>query len=57
VYQKGGQEYGYVVQQYLRCEFGVQDSKKRLDFDSLRSLVYSGVVAPLGEDYKKYSLY
>ncbi|PVH68987.1 hypothetical protein DL98DRAFT_506266 [Cadophora sp. DSE1049] len=57
VYDKGGPEYGYVVQRCLRCEFGVQDRKKRLDFDTFRSLVYSGVVAPLEEDYKKYSLY
>jgi hypothetical protein len=56
VYMKGGSEYGYVVQRCLRCEFGVRDSMKRLDLDTFRSLVYEGVVAPLEEDYKKYSL-
>jgi hypothetical protein len=57
VYEKGGSEYGYVCQRCLRCEFGVQDSKKRLDLDTFRHLVYEGVVAPLEEDLKKYSLY
>jgi hypothetical protein len=56
VYQKGGQEYGYVVQRCLRCEFGIQDSNNRLDF-AFRSLLYNSVVVPLEEDYKKYSLY
>jgi len=56
VYMKGGSEYGYVVQRCLRCEFGVQDNK-RLDLDTFRSLVYEDVVAPLEEDYKRYSIY
>lgn len=57
VYMKGGTEYGYVVQRCLRCEFGIQDSKKIFDFDGFRSLIYNFVVEPLEEDYKKYSLY
>ena len=57
VYSKGGTQYGYVVQRCLKCEFGVQDSQKQLDFDAFRGLVYEGVVAPLEEDLKKYSLY
>lgn len=57
VYSKGGTQYGYVVQRCLKCEFGIQDSKKQLDFDAFRGLVYEGVVAPLEEDLRKYSLY
>lgn len=57
VYDEGGTQYGYVVQRCLKCEFGIQDSKKQLDFDAFRGLVYEGVVAPLEEDLKKYSLY
>jgi len=56
VYSIGGTQYGYVVQRCLKCEFGIQDSKKQLDFDAFRGLVYEGVVAPL-EDLRKYSLY
>jgi hypothetical protein len=57
VYREGGDEYGYVVQRCLRCEFGVQDSRKKLDFDGFRNLVYEGVLEPLKSDYKQYSLY
>ncbi len=57
VYSKGGTQYGYVVQRCLKCEFGIQDSKKQLDLDAFRGLVYEGVVAPLEEDLKNYSLY
>lgn len=44
------------VQRCLRCEFGVQDSKKQRDFDASRDLVYEGVLAPLEDDLKRYSL-
>ena len=57
VYDEGGDQYGYVVQRCLKCEFGIQDSRKQLDFDAFRRLVYNGVVAPLEENLKKYSLY
>lgn len=57
VYRKGGDNYGYVVQRCLRCEFGVRDSQKRLDSDTFRCFVYEGVLLPLREDYEKYSLY
>jgi hypothetical protein len=53
VYREGGMEYGYVCQRCLRCEFGIQDSRKRLDVDAFRRLVYEGVVTPLEEDLKK----
>lgn len=56
VYEEQGMQYGYVVQRCLKCEFGVQDSKKQLDFDAFRALVYEGVLAPLEEDLKRYSL-
>ena len=56
VYDEQGLQYGFVVQRCLRCEFGVQDSKKQLDFDSFRALVYEGVLAPLEDDLKRYSL-
>jgi hypothetical protein len=55
VYAEGGTQYGYVVQRCLRCEFGVQDSKKNLNLDTFRSLVYEGVLAPLVEIHKKYA--
>ncbi len=57
VYDEGGDQYGHVVQQCLKCEFGIQDSQKQLDFDAFRRLVYKGVVAPLEENLKKYSLH
>lgn len=57
VYQEGGDDYGYVVQRCLRCEFQGQDSLKKLDVPRFRSLVYEGVLEPLMNDYKKYSLY
>lgn len=56
VYDEQGLQYGYVVQRCLKCEFGVQDSKKQLDIDAFRALVYEGVLAPLENDLKKYSL-
>ena len=57
VYSKGGDRYGYVVQRCLRCEFGVQDSKKKLDLSTFRTLVYDGVLIPLKDNYEKYSLW
>ncbi|PVH81336.1 hypothetical protein DL98DRAFT_458239 [Cadophora sp. DSE1049] len=57
VYQEGGDDYGYVVQRCLRCEFQGQDSLKKLDVLKFRGLVYEGVLGPLVNDYKKYSLY
>ena len=56
VYDEQGMQYGYVVQRCLRCEFGVQDSKKQLDFGSFHDLVYEGVLAPLEDDLKRYLL-
>lgn len=56
VYDEQGTQYGYVVQRCLRCEFGFQDSKKRLEIDAFRAAVYEGVLAPLEEDLKRYSL-
>ena len=56
VYEEQGMQYGYVVQRCLKCEFGVQDSKKQLDNDAFRALVYEGVLAPLEDDLKRYSL-
>lgn len=54
VYNEQGMEYGYVVQRCLRCEFGVQDSLKRFEFEAFRAKVYEGVVAPLEQDLKRY---
>jgi hypothetical protein len=56
VFEEGGDEYGRVVQRCLRCEFGIQDSMKRLDFDKFRALVYEGVVAPLEQDLNQFCL-
>lgn len=56
VYDEQGMQYGHVVQRCLKCEFGVQDSKKQLDIDAFRALVYEGVLAPLEDDLKRYSL-
>lgn len=56
VYDEQGRQYGYVVQRCLKCEFGLQDSKKQLDIDAFRALVYEGVLAPLEDDLKRYSL-
>jgi hypothetical protein len=54
VFDEGGLTYGQVVQRCLRCEFGIEDRKKRLDFDVFRYLVYEGVVAPLEEVYRPF---
>lgn len=56
VYDEQGTQYGHVVQRCLKCEFGLQDSKKQLDIDAFRALVYEGVLAPLEDDLKRYSL-
>ncbi|KAL9034495.1 MAG: hypothetical protein Q9180_005374 [Flavoplaca navasiana] len=56
VYDEQGTQYGYVVQRCLRCEFGFQDSKKRLEVDAFRAAVYEGVIAPLEEDLRRYAL-
>jgi hypothetical protein len=56
VFDEGGGEYGRVVQRCLRCEFGIQDSLKTLDFDRFRALVYEGVVAPLEQDLNQFCL-
>lgn len=56
VFDEGGGEYGRVVQRCLRCEFGIQDNLKRLDFDRFRALVYEGVIAPLEQDLKQFSI-
>ncbi|KAL8882776.1 MAG: hypothetical protein Q9198_000284 [Flavoplaca austrocitrina] len=56
VYEEQGTQYGYVVQRCLRCEFGFQDSKKRLEVDAFRAAVYEGVIAPLEEDLRRYTL-
>ncbi|KAL8753446.1 MAG: hypothetical protein Q9199_005043 [Rusavskia elegans] len=56
VYDEQGTQYGYVVQRCLRCEFGFQDSRKRLEIDAFRAAVYEGVLAPLEGDLKRYSL-
>lgn len=56
VFDEGGCEYGRVVQRCLKCEFGIQDSMKRLDFDKFRALVYEGVVAPLEQDLHQFCL-
>lgn len=56
VYDEQGMQYGYVVQCCLKCEFGVQESMKQLNHNAFRALVYEGVLAPLEDDLKKYSL-
>ncbi|KAL8849068.1 MAG: hypothetical protein Q9221_005912 [Calogaya cf. arnoldii] len=56
VYDEQGTQYGYVVQRCLKCEFGFQDSKKRLQIDAFRAAVYEGVLAPLEEELKRYTL-
>jgi hypothetical protein len=56
VYREGGDQYGYVVQRCLRCEFQGQDSKK-LDDNKFRTFVYEGILEPLKADYKQFSLY
>ncbi|KAI4209557.1 MAG: hypothetical protein L6R36_009532, partial [Xanthoria steineri] len=50
VYDEQGTQYGYVVQRCLRCEFGFQDSMKRLEIEEFRAAVYEGVLVPLEED-------
>ena len=56
VYNEQGTQYGHVVQRCLKCEFGIQSSRKQLDFDAFRVLVYEGVLAPLEDDLKRYSI-
>ena len=56
VYSEQGTQYGYVVQRCLRCEFGVQDSRKQLEIEAFRTLVYEGVLAPLEEDLARYNV-
>ena len=56
VYDEQGTQYGHVVQRCLKCEFGIQDSKKQLDVDAFHALVYEGVLAPLEDNLKRYSL-
>lgn len=56
VYSEQGTQYGYVVQRCLKCEFGIQSSGKQLDSDTFRALVYEGVLAPLEEDLRRYSI-
>ena len=56
VYMEGGDQYGYVVQRCLRCEFLGQDSRKKLDDNRFRRFVYEGVLEPLKDDYKHFSL-
>ena len=57
VFEKAGTNYGFVVQRCLRCQFELQDSKKQLDFDVFKRLVYEGVLAPLEKDLKQFSLH
>lgn len=57
VYQKGGSNYGDVVQRCLKCEFNITPKEKKLNVEKFRLLVYEGVVAPLEDNYKKYLLY
>jgi hypothetical protein len=57
VFEEGGDRYGSVVQRCLKCEFPVQDRKKKLELDTFRGLFYEGVLVPLEEDYNKYSLW
>ena len=56
VYDEQGTQYGHVVQRCLKCEFGIQDSKKQLDIEAFHALVYEGVLAPLEDILKRYSL-
>lgn len=56
VYNEQGTQYGHVVQRCLKCEFGIQSSRKQLDLDTFRALVYEGVLAPLEEDLRRYSI-
>jgi hypothetical protein len=56
VYRQGGENYGYVVQRCLKCEFRVPESKKKLDLDTFRRHVYEGVLAPLQKDYQNFPL-
>ena len=56
VYDEQGTQYGYVVQRCLRCEFGFQDSMKRLEIEGFRAAVYEGVLVPLEEDLNRYSV-
>jgi hypothetical protein len=56
VLDEGGGDYGRVVQRCLRCESGIQESWKTLDFDRFRALVYEGVIAPLGQDLNQFCL-
>lgn len=56
VYTKWGDEYGYVVQRCLKCDFGTRESMLQLDFDAFRGCVYEGVLAPLEERLQLYSL-
>lgn len=56
VYTKWGDEYGYVVQRCLKCDFGTRESMMQLDFDAFRGCVYEGVLAPLEERLQLYSL-
>ena len=56
VYEEQGTQYGQVVQRCLKCEFGIQDSKKQLDIGAFHALVYEGVLAPLEDNLKRFSL-
>lgn len=57
VYREGGDQYGYVVQRCLRCEFQGQDCQKKLDNHRFRTFVYEGVLEHLKADYNQFSLY
>ena len=56
VFDEAGSDYGYVVQRCLRCEFRIQDSRKQLDVNAFRDLVFEGVVAPLETELGRYDL-
>jgi hypothetical protein len=44
VYQEGGDQYGYVVQRCLKCEFQGQDSMKKLSVPRFKGFVYEYVL-------------
>jgi hypothetical protein len=57
VYQEGGDQYGYVVQRCLKCEFQGQDSMKKLSVPRFKGFVYEYILRPLKTDYEQFSLY
>lgn len=54
VFDEGGEQYAYVVQRCLKCEFGLLDREKHLDSDYFKGLVYEGVIVPLKENLRQF---